>query len=44
MRIYCLFQSGRMIEQTHLGEARVRQFAQEFPTINYFFSEEKVEW
>lgn len=37
MQILCVFPSGRMIDRSVVDEARVRQLAAEFPTINYFF-------
>lgn len=37
-RIMCIFPSGRMIDRSDLGIEGVREYAEEFPTINYFFA------
>lgn len=42
MKILSIFRSGRIIDMTHIGEVRVRDFAAEFPTIIYLFVEEEV--
>jgi hypothetical protein len=38
-RIMCIFPSGRMIDRSDLGLEKVAAYAEEFPTINYFFAE-----
>lgn len=41
MRIFCILPSGRSFEMTCHGEFKVREFAEEFSTINYFYVEQK---
>ena len=37
MQIICVFPSGRMIDRTTVPLDKIQKYAEEFPTLNYFF-------
>lgn len=37
-KILCVFPSGRILDRTALGIEKIQAYAEEFPTIIYFYT------
>ena len=42
MKIFVLLPSGRIVDRTVVGENKIRQYAEELPTIIFLFNEETL--